>query len=236
MTHHADGTVLSAAFRRLYLRLNAWIILGLFVLSLVAFLIAERVGEGPLVFLLQRFFHDVELSLPTLYNYFLLVANFALLAAIVLSLHARSGNDVWHWTGLAAAMLLMSYDEAAEVHEDIARKMSTVLPDSPFLKYAWTPLGALVVIVFALLYWPFLRRLPRRVAQMMALAGVIYVTGALGVETAGGWLDYYFGQHFWYHVVSAIEESMEMGGMVVFGYALLLFHAEVIGPAAAATD
>lgn len=215
---------LAAAF----LKINLWIIAVLFALSLVAFLIAQSVSSGAVTFLMQRFYHDIELSVPTIYNYLLLIINFALLGVIVLATRANRGRDQWHWIALTVLLGLMSYDEAAQVHEDLAHALEGVLPNSPFLQFAWTPVGALFVIVVAAIFIPFLRRLPRTVSRLILLAGVVYVGGALGVETVGGWLDFYFGHDIWYQVASGIEESMEMGGMMLFGYALLEHIALVV--------
>ena len=117
-----------------------------------------------------------------------------------------------------------------QVHEDLSVRMRDLLPASPFLNFAWTPIGALVVLVFAAVYLPFLRRLQSEVAKPMFLAGVVYLSGALVVETAGGWLDFHAGRNQLYHFTSAIEESLEMLGMAVFSYALLRHIETVLKP------
>lgn len=220
-----EGALRRAAFHSTYLKINLWVVAALFATSVVATVVDAHASSEALSFLARRFFHDVEISLPTLYNFFLIVVNFAVLAAIALDVRWTGGRDAGHWFGLALVFLLMSYDEAAQVHERTIGPMRELLPPSPFLRFAWTPLGVLFVAAFLAIYLPFLRRLPLRVARPMVLAGVLYVTGALAVETAGGWVAAHFSKNAAYFLVATIEETFEMTGMALFGYALLLHVA-----------
>jgi hypothetical protein len=209
---------------RTYLWVNFAFIAVLFVGSMLSRVVIQNSTSELWVFLAERFYHSVEFSLPTFYNYGLIVANFALLSTAALGIWAQRGKDLRYWIGLAGVFLYLGYDEAARVHERLVDPMDKVLPDSPFLEFGWTPIGLAFALVVGLICLPFLRRLPVQVARLMVLAGATYVFGAVGVETIGGWLFYHgnFGTTI-YHVAATIEETFEMSGMVIFGYAVLVF-------------
>ncbi|MEM9427190.1 MAG: hypothetical protein AAGA06_10865, partial [Pseudomonadota bacterium] len=187
-----------------------------------AYLLFEAANSGVVRFAVQRTFHNVELSIPTIYNFGLLAVNFGLLATLAAKAWMRAESTKLHWAALALIFLLMTYDEAAEVHEELARMMRAFVPESPFLYYPWTIAGAIFVIIVAVVYLPFVRRLPSHVSKLFLLSGTIYVLGAIGVETIGSWAIVTRGETLLYYQLSVVEESMEMLGMAIFGFALLI--------------
>ncbi|WP_171239536.1 hypothetical protein [Ruegeria sp. HKCCA5491] len=212
----------SASVRSKYFRINSLIIVCLFALSMISILILESTDNRVLKFFAWRFNHDVEQSVPTIYNYFLLVSNFGLLTYVFLIKRTQKDSDSVYWLILAVVMFLMGYDEAAQVHEKFTQPMRSILPESPLWHFSWTPIGAFFALVVGGFYLPFLMRLPKAVASLMALAGATYLFGALMVETLGGWVDFYNDDRGWrFFLLATIEESFEMLGMVIFGYALL---------------
>ena len=61
--------------------------------------------------------------------------------------------------------------------------------------------------------------------QISLASGVIYVAGAIGMEVLNSWLvmtGEISRQGFWYEAISGIEEFLEMTGIIIFIYALLL--------------
>ena len=61
--------------------------------------------------------------------------------------------------------------------------------------------------------------------QISLASGVIYVTGAIGMEVCNSWLvmkGVISRQGFWYEAISGIEELLEMTGIIIFIYGLLL--------------
>jgi hypothetical protein len=73
----------------------------------------------------------------------------------------------------------------------------------------------------------------------MDISGFVYVLGAIGFEMVGGW---YFEAHndkpdLVYELITMVEESLEMIGLVTFIYALMVYITEIqnglIGSAAA---
>ena len=107
----------SLSVRAKYFRVNSLIICGLFVLSMVSIPLLGFPENSIIYFFAQRFNHDVELSVPTLYNYFLILSNFGLITLVYLSERSMRTSQAPYWLFLAVVMFLMSYDEAARVHE-----------------------------------------------------------------------------------------------------------------------
>ena len=151
---------------------------------------------------------DEEESFGTWFNSGLL-----LLAAILLIQQARilkASGDPWHkwWLIMGIGFCVLSMDEIAGMHEF----MNSMMEETP-----WTVVGFPIVALFTLAYLPFLWHYRGRTARLFVLAGAIYVGGAVGVE------------HFTdsevnslhYNMWTALEEGMEMLGVIVLVYTIL---------------
>ena len=64
----------------------------------------------------------------------------------------------------------------------------------------------------------FLLTLPARFRYLFAIAGVVYITGAIGFECLG-----WFFENATHELLVACEESLEMSGLVIFMYSLLSY-------------
>jgi hypothetical protein len=151
---------------------------------------------------------DEEESFGTWFN-----SGLFLLGAVLLFQRARvlqSQRESWHrwWRVLGIGFCILSMDEIAGMHEWV----NSMMDDTP-----WTVVGFPIVVIIALAYLPFLWELPRRTGLLFILAGSIWVGGAVGIE------------HFTdsdvnslhYNMWTAVEEGMEMFGVIVFIYAVL---------------
>jgi hypothetical protein len=133
---------------------------------------------------------------------------------------ARRQNDRWWrwWLVLSLGFHFLSLDEVAGFHEFV----NTVVESTP-----WTTFGAAIAGVLALTYTPFLLALPGRTRLLFIISGAIYVGGAVGVERATDW--YVLNDQLNtlpYNLWTAIEEFMEMTGVILFIYALLNYLGE----------
>jgi hypothetical protein len=89
--------------------------------------------------------------------------------------------------------------------------------------FAWVIPYALAVLVIGVLYLRFVWSLAARTRALFICAGSVYLAGALGFESVGGW---YFSLHgeiedLTYSLLVAAEEFLEMSGIILFIYALL---------------
>ena len=183
----------------------------------VVHVLAMQANFNPALGLKERFgFHywqlaffdlDEEESFGTWFN-----SGILMMAAALLVNQARvvQAQGAWHrsWLVLGIGFFVLSVDEIAGMHEFV----NTMMGDTP-----WTVIGFPILVLVALAYLPFLWHHRWRTALLFLLAGAIYGGGAVGVE------------HFTdsdvnslhYNMWTALEEGMEMMGVIVFIYAVL---------------
>jgi hypothetical protein len=131
----------------------------------------------------------------------------------------------WHWIGLAAGLLVMSVDEAAMIHEGVVGVFlrESVGRGEGIMYYVWYRAYIPLVLVIICLYLPFLKRLPLRYSSRLILSGLVYLSGSLGFEILESYLAYQ-GSSLGLNIL--IEETLEMMGVVILIYTLLLYLAE----------
>ncbi len=136
-----------------------------------------------------------------------------LIAALLFMQQARSlraQGEAWHkwWLILGIGFCVLSIEEIVGIHE----WTNSMMGDTP-----WTVIGFQIFSLAALVYLPFLWHYRWRTGLLLLLAGCIYAGGALGVE------------HFTdsevnslhYNMWTALEEGLEMLGVIVLIYTLL---------------
>lgn len=160
---------------------------------------------------------DEEPTVPTWYSSLALGFATLLLATIAGAERRAGGRDARYWTGLTIGFAILSLDEVAALHE-LA---------NTFMPIEWTIPGAIVALVVAALYVPFLRRLPAVFRVRFLLAGAVFLAGALVVEHLTG--PHYFKysmESMPYALMASLEEGLEMYGVVLWIRALLLYMEE----------
>jgi hypothetical protein len=196
---------------------------GLFLLLIAAGLTAAHVASVVIWYrdllpidewLYFSFFDlDEEESIGTWYSALILFAAGRL--ALLQARYARSGSQGWYswWLLMAIGFHLLSLDEVAGFHEFV----NTMVEDTH-----WTTYGAIIALVVATAYLPFLWALPARTRWLFIISGCIYIGGAVGVEWATIWYEENDQLNtLAYNLWNAVEESMEMTGVILFIYALL---------------
>lgn len=172
--------------------------------------------------LAYRFNVNGENTVPAYFSSLLLLA-VAVLTAI---LAKEQGRERFFWLGLALLFAALSIDEASSFHELLIVPVRHHLGVGGWLHFAWVVPAFGLLAVFAVVYLRFWGRLPARTRVLFALAGVLYVGGAVGLEIVGGYFASQGGEGTWPFILSAtIEEGSEMAGVIVFVYALLDFKA-----------
>ena len=205
------------------------ILAGLVVLDLVAIFLTDG-GTGPGQRVGQLFFLDRESNLPTLFNYSLLIGIAALLA--LLAVRAFNEGSRWrrHWAGLAVIFLVLAYDEASSLHERLVPIIRQVVEAKGFLYFGWIIPGAIFVLVIGLVYLRFVLALPRATAVLTIIGGALYVTGTLEVEAiSGAYASGHGTDTAGYLLITTVEESLDMLGLITFGYGLLRLLAGADG-------
>lgn len=158
---------------------------------------------------------DEESTLPSWFS-----ASLLLLVALLMFWAARGDRAAGRRTGagwfiLALGFIYLSLDEATAVHESFSIVGSAITGWSPLLTNRWLVVAIPAVVIAAILFIPFLLRLPRRTAMRLVLAGIVFLGGAVGIEMINGVV---FSEHLGYELwrfLLCLEETLEVVGTLL---------------------
>ena len=131
-----------------------------------------------------------------------------------------------HWAGLAMLFLGMSADEATALHERTGQFLPERIRTESI--YGWTVIGGSAVLLTVLIFYRFFINLPEPTRGTVALAALLYVGGALGLELVAGMANHSMGHDVYVDSYERValthaEELMEFAGTIVFLCALLRY-------------
>ncbi|MEK6787126.1 MAG: hypothetical protein AABY61_16750 [Nitrospirota bacterium] len=183
----------------------------------------EHEGYG----LVNLFYVDREGNIPTFFSASLLLLA-SLLLVLIAVLKKKSHDNHWpQWTILSLALLYMAVDEASGIHELLegpGKRLLGQRDGGDIFHFAWIIFGMAFAVAFVLSYLKFFFHLPSPTQRRFFAAGTVFLSGALGVELLGSYYASLHGvQNFQYSMLAAIEESLEMTGVIIFINALLKY-------------
>ena len=167
---------------------------------------------------------DKEQSIPSLFSTFLLIAASLSFAFVAMVERAGRSRDFRQWQILALGFAVMAVDESLGIHERLIGPMQRLLGSEQLgiLYFAWVVPAIALVAVLGVYFLPFLRRLPRRTMIALVASGAIYLSGAIGVELfEGWWREGHSYRTIPFHLFVALEEGMEMAGVIILIHSLL---------------
>jgi len=128
------------------------------------------------------------------------------------------------WFVLSMIFLFLSFDEIFGVHERLIGYTRETFNLSGYLYFSWVLPYGIVTAFIAIIYIPFLARLPNKIRFLFILAGLIFVLGAIGIEALGAkHFESFGGDNLEYVLYYTLEEFLEMIGISIFIFALLLY-------------
>jgi hypothetical protein len=199
--------------------------LVLIVLSLTAF---SLLGQLALHFALDFFLRDrfaimfnldYEGNIPTLYST-LAILGCAVLLHVIAGVERQAGGR-WsrHWRLMSVIFVGLAADEFLALHEEISPPLHL-----PGLTWSWVAAGIVFVIAVGLIFFRMIIQLPSPTRGLFILAALIYLSGAIVIETVEGQHVREWGyDSLRYLLCVTAEEFLEMMGIVVFIYALLSY-------------
>ncbi len=206
----------------------------IFLLSIITILVIGHLLEGKIIDWLNVltnaqltphfFVFDTEANFPSLFSTCLLALASLLLAAIALIQKSIRPRYTKFWRALSLIFLYMAIDEACSIHELFIPILRGLFKTRGLLYFPWVIPAAILLTIFLIVFKDFIVNLPWRIRNLFLLAGIVYVSGALGMEIVGGYLADTIGfntKGYW--IVSTIEELLEMFGIVIFIYGLLSY-------------
>lgn len=186
-------------------------------------------GHDYLKGLVPLFYMDNERNVPTYFSVLLMLFAALLLAVITILNRKQRIPHVSKWAILSFGFLVMAYDEAFFVHERLIPLVRTLLGDGNLgvFFFAWVIPGIILVLVLGLFFLRFLLDLPARTRMQFLIAAAFYIGGAIGGELFSGYYtDVYGAGNLTYSMIVALEESLELVGLIGFIWALLNYCVE----------
>lgn len=216
--------------KRIFYSLLAVIFL-LSLLHFTAFLAAyyELIHYNDFFFQYVNF--DEEKNLPSIFSS-LLHLTAAVLLGLIGSSSDTNRNRRFFWWTLSFIFVFLALDELLRIHEMAGRNLSKVLDTSGVFHYSWIiPYGFAVTLIGLLLLKPVLE-LPPMTKNRFILSGVIFLSGAIGIEMATGWLISFKEMESMQLIIVpeffflyTLEELLEMTGVSFFIFSLLEFRS-----------
>ena len=198
------------------------------MLGLLSYVFAHVTGHGRLLGFLRLLDVGAEQSIPTYFSSLNLLLSSTILFIIHQYERANNSKGASYWRFLSLLFLVLSVDEAACIHENFANVYVYLARKgviTPLLEtHQWLPFGLAFVLIVGVSSIPFLRLLPRGTRRGFLIAGLVFVTGALGFEFLGA-LMLKTGcvasrSDLAYLIRRVFEEGFEMYGIAVFNCTL----------------
>lgn len=175
---------------------------------------------------MQLAFHlDLEGNIPTVFSTLLLFF-IGVLCLLVYTHERNEGGKDRFWLILALIFTFLAFDEGGQLHEKLINpfrgSMGNAEGEHGILYFAWViPYGVICLVVGVVLFKSWLK-LPAKTKYSFLISGMVYLTGAIGMELIGGVIveDLGFADPLYAGIVT-IEESIEILGILLFTYTLL---------------
>ena len=176
-------------------------------------------GDRNFYGLIPLFKLNIEYNIPSFFSGCLFLGSAVLL---ILIWKAKKMNDEPQiiWALLSVIFFYLGVEILLNVHGLLIEPIRKSLGISRRFYFVYG-LGLLILL---LVFIPVWRQLNKNVKQWFALSASTFLSGAIGFDVIG---DVYFKSIGWredliYSVLYTIEESLEMAGLIMFIYGLLL--------------
>lgn len=213
--HMQDSNILISIEPQKLTIYSTAVMVVLILLHIVFMNIDPPVDEKRLKLLWQLFDLDKEANIPTLFCTILWGLN-----AICFYLLGRFEQQR-AFRVLSLIFCYLMIDESASIHERITPLLRHTFSTSDFFLFAWIIPYGLCLGLLTIYFLPILMKLGRPTQFYYLLAGAIFILGSIGMEMLAGFQWQPHQQSTSYYILSTLEESMEMIGLI------LAFHASL---------
>ena len=211
----------------LILKYLAWTAIGLSSINILIQIAIYQFELKKEWFLL--FNMDKEMNIPTLYSVILFLICVSLIRLIKgksMDINRSRVEHLKRWSRLEWIFIFLAFDEAFQIHETlIISEFKALLP--PILSMVWIIPYGILSILLLIYFLPLIFSMPNKVRNLTLLGGFTYISGALGLEIIGNLLvrtgDIRL-HGISYGLITTLEETMEISGLIIFIYALTLYQ------------
>lgn len=210
-------------------RLLIFITIGLAFTSLVGQFYIYFLNGKILLGLVQMFNLDAERNIPTIFSALILLLSSVLLEVIALAKQRQKEAYIYQWHGLALIFMYLSFDELLEIHEKVNRKINAIIQSTP--GNYWDVFNVIFLVIFILAYLKFFLYLPKKIQNVFFLAFASCVIGGVGIELISviGFSNIYHQKVFFAEVITTIEESLEILGIIIFIQGIFMYMNSFLG-------
>jgi len=168
---------------------------------------------------------DQENNVPAYFSSLILLISAGLLLLIFFfRLKNEQASFTWHWGFLATVFIFLSFDEMFSFHERLIYPIRNIVRIGGVFSYEWVIVAIPLVTLLGISYSRFILHLPPRSRNLIFLAALIFIGGAIGGEMMSGWYASRFGEgDANYIMLTIFEETLEMTGIIIFIHALLQY-------------
>ena len=207
-----------------------WVAAVLTVINSVLLFFYFYLDDDELFGLVDLFDFAIEGNIPTLYSAVAILFCSALLALITHANWHQPDGRRFYWLGLTILFLFLAIDEGAAIHEAVGSYFERYLFAEGFLYFMWVVPYGIATVVLGLVFLKFVWELPKNTRARFIVAGVIFLTGVLGIEMLGAReADLHGTETVAYCIFYSLKEMLEMLGIILFIYALLSHLAQETG-------
>jgi hypothetical protein len=194
------------------------------VLSLAGQIYRFYFNNGEERYLTRMLNLDDEINFPTYFSSFLLLCSSVTFLLIAVVKRKIKDKFSLNWYILSFIFLFMSMDEILSLHEQFSAPIRGVMHTSGFFYFAWLVPAIISLLVFIVFNIKFFFNMSRKFQKLFFSSAMIYLFGAFGMEMIGGqFLSSYGQDNFGYAIITTIEETLELSGLILLLYTLLLF-------------
>ncbi|WP_205499830.1 hypothetical protein [Rufibacter psychrotolerans] len=173
------------------------------------------------------FYFDGERNVPSYFSTLnLLISAFLLFTISKYVKRSTHPQNFRKWYLMGCVFVWLALDELFALHEISAKPMRTLLQNYlqqenlGFLHFAWFVPYLLVLLGVGAYFFRFVLSLPGKTLSGFFLAGVIFMAGAVGMEMVSGLIVSHDLLAI-YKIITTVEETLEMLGVILFIHALI---------------
>jgi hypothetical protein len=200
------------------------------ILLLVAHLITiampyifEGFEHGLVRLLFSLFFLDGEGNVPSIFSTWLFLIN-AVLFLMVWKAAGLAGDSQKIWLFLSSLFIFLAIDESISIHERLIDPLRQALDATGIFYYTWIIPYGIGIVLLSIFMIPVFWRMQKRIRFWFGLSAATYLFATIGLEMISGKYLVMMNEKkdiVWIFMIT-LEESLEMGGLIILVYALLL--------------
>ncbi len=171
---------------------------------------------------------DIEQNLPTFYSS-MAIEFCAILLCIIYISEKQQNQPATAWLGLAIVFAFLGIDESTKIHENLGDFVEPMVNAEGVLYFPWVLPYGIAITIMAIIYIPWLKRLPLATAIRFIIAATLFLSGAIGFEILSAtYADKYGTDSAPYTWTYTIEETLEMLAIMIFARALIQHISQTI--------